>query len=325
MAAEEFKNLIYPTRRLTHAKILVTGATGFIGRHLTKALILAGADVFGFSRRKSDDLGSDKTFVGDISDVETVLNVIENIKPHFVFHLAASKLRAAEPDDFRRCFDKNLIGTLNLLEACHVSSKNSRIVALGTCEEYGRATPPYTEDIREAPVSAYSCSKLATTMLLQTFHRVQGLPVVVLRPSLAYGPGQDDDMFLPVLIKCLLRKSRFAMSPGDQLRDFIYIDDLIEAILLAATSPESTGKVINISSDEPTKIKDLAKIVATIIEPDAYKLLDIGKISYRLGEAMKYWADNKLAKLILDWQPKVSLLEGLGKTVEFYRTNLIKN
>lgn len=325
MAAEKTEKLIYPTEKLRHARILVTGATGFIGRHLTKALILAGVDVFGFSRRKSDDLGSDKTFVGDISDRETVLNIIENIKPHYVFHLAASKLRTAEPDDFRRCFDKNLIGTLNLLEACHVSSKNSRIVALGTCEEYGGATPPYIEDIREAPVSAYSCSKLATTILLQTFHRVHGLPVVVLRPSLAYGPGQDDDMFLPALIRCLLRKSRFAMSPGNQLRDFIYIDDLIEAILLAATSPESTGKVINISSGEPIKINHLAKMVAAIIEPDAHKLLDVGKISYRFGEAMKYWADNRLANLILGWQPKVSLLEGLEKTVEFYRANCIEN
>jgi nucleoside-diphosphate-sugar epimerase len=317
--------IVEKTEQLRHTKILVTGATSFIGRHLTEALILAGADVFSFSRRKSDDLGSDKTFVGDISDRETVLNIVDDIRPDFVFHLAASKLRTAEPADFRQCFNKNLIGTLNLVEACHVASKNSRIVTLGTCEEYGGTTPPYSEGMREAPVSAYSCSKLATTILLQTFHRVHGLPVVVLRPSLAYGPGQGDDMFLPVLIKRLLRKSRFAMSPGHQLRDFIFIDDLIEALLLASTNPESTGKVINISSGEPIKIKDLAKMVATIIGPDTYKLLDMGKISYRLGEAMKYCADNKIAKLVLGWQPKVSLIEGLGKTVEFYRVNLNEN
>ena len=170
------------------------------------------------------------------------------------------------------------------------------------------------------PVSAYSFSKVAAAQLLQTFHRIHGLPIVVLRPSLAYGPGQGNEMFLPALIWSLLRGRRFAMSRGEQTRDYVYIDDVIAALLRAAVCPEATGQVINVSSGEPSRIVDIAKLAADLIGNNAESLLDIGKIEYRQGEAINYWADRSKAKQLLGWEPNVTLHDGLARTVEHYRS-----
>jgi nucleoside-diphosphate-sugar epimerase len=234
--------------------------------------------------------------------------------------LSANKTRSAEIDDFRQCIDQNLIGTLNLLEACQLSSCSPRFISICTCEEYGGADAPYLETMREIPVSAYSCSKVATTQLLQTLHRTQGLPVIVLRPSLAYGPGQGDEMFLPALIHSLLNGNRFAMSRGEQSRDYVYIDDVIAALLKAAVCADVTGQIINISSGEPSRIIDVTKLVVDLIGNEVETLLDIGKIKYRKGEAMNYWADRSKAKELLGWEPKISLQDGVTRTVEYYRS-----
>lgn len=308
-----------PASQLKGATVLISGVTGFIGRHLAGALNVSGARVYGLSRAGAPDFAEGHCFVCDISDRPHVNEIIYEIRPSYIFHLAANKARSAEIEDFRRCIDQNLIGTLNLLEACQLSSCKPRFITLGTCEEYGGADAPYFEMMREMPVSAYSCSKVAATQLLQTFHRIHGFPVVVLRPSLAYGPGQGDEMFLPALIRSLLRGQRFAMSRGEQTRDYVYIDDVIAATLQAAVCSDATGQVINISSGEPSRIVDVTKLVVGLIGNNVESLLDIGKIEYRQGEAMNYWADRTKAKQLLDWEPNVALRDGLARTVEHYR------
>lgn len=309
-----------PASQLKDATVLISGATGFIGRHLARTLNISGAHVYGLSRAGASDFTDGYCIACDISDRARVNEVIHEVRPSYIFHLAANKARSADIKDFRQCIDQNLIGTLNLLEACQLSSSNSRFITLGTCEEYGGADAPYFETMREMPVSAYSCSKVAVTQLLQTFHRIHGFPVVVLRPSLAYGPGQGDEMFLPALIRALLRGQRFAMSRGEQTRDYVYIDDVIAALLRAAVCSDATGQVINISSGEPSKIIDVTKLVVGLIGNSVESLLDIGKIEYRQGEAMSYWADRSRAKNLLGWEPGVSLRDGLARTVEYYRS-----
>lgn len=305
--------------RLRGAKVIITGATGFIGRHLARTLVASGACVYGLSRGASD-CADVRNFVCDITDRARLNEIVSEIRPAYIFHLAANKARRAEIEDFRQCFDENLIGPLNLLEACLASPGVSRFVTLGTCEEYGGADAPYLEATREVPVSAYSCSKVAMTQLLQTYHRIHGFPVVVLRPSLAYGPGQGDEMFLPALIRSLLSGQRFAMSRGEQTRDFVYIDDVVEALLLAAVRPEAIGQVINISSGTPTRIVDVTRLAVDLIGNGVEALLDIGKIAYRQGEAMNYWADRTKAGQLLGWEPGVGLHDGMARTVAYYRS-----
>lgn len=322
MLAGKSEILNISASQLRGANVLITGATGFIGRHLSRALELLGARIFGLSRSASPDIVESNRFICDIADRACVHEIVTHVRPAYIFHLAANKARRVEIEDFRRCFDDNLIGTLNLLEACEALPNTVRFITLGTCEEYGGADAPYSEAMREVPVSAYSCSKVAVTQLLQTFHRIRGFPVVVLRPSLAYGPGQGDEMFLPALIKALLTGRRFPMSLGEQTRDYIYVDDVIEALLLAAVCPDATGQVINISSGEPTRIIEVAKLVAGLIGRGAEGLIDFGKLEYRRGEAMNYWAERTKARRLLGWQPRVDLPNGLARTVEYYRATL---
>jgi UDP-glucose 4-epimerase len=168
-------------------------------------------------------------------------------------------------------------------------------------------------------VTAYSLSKAAVTHLLQTLHRTHRCPAVVLRPSLAYGPGQGNDMFLPDLIRTLLAGRRFTMSEGDQTRDYVYIDDLIEAILLASARPAAMGQVINISSGVPVPLKDVARLAARKIGPDAEGLLDLGSKDYRPNEIMEYVASHRLAEELLGWRPHTPLDDGLTTTVEYFR------
>lgn len=306
--------------RLQGESVLISGVTGFIGRHLARVLNASGARVYGLSRLGAQDFADGHCFVCDIQDRERLNEIVREVRPSYVFHLAANKSRSARISDFRECIDQNLIGTLNLLEACQLAACTPRFISVGTCEEYGGAEAPYHETLRESPVSAYSCSKVAVTQLLQTFHRIHGLPVVVLRPSLAYGPGQGEEMFLPALIRSLLSGQRFAMSRGEQTRDYVYIDDVVEAMLRAAVCQDATGQVINVSSGEPARIVDVTRRVVELIGNDAADLLDVGKLDYRHGEAMNYWADRTRARTLLGWEPSVSLLDGLARTVEHYRT-----
>ena len=307
------------TNQLQVAKVIITGATGFIGRHLAQAVAASGASVYGLSRSESY-IADVHGYVCDITDRRLLNEIVGDVRPSHIFHLAGNKARSANIKDFRQCIDENLIGTLNLLEACEAASCVPRFISLGTCEEYGGAEAPYLETTREVPVSAYSCSKVAMTQLLQTYHRIHGFPTVVLRPSLAYGPGQGDEMFLPALIRSLLSGQRFAMSRGGQTRDYVYIDDLIRAILLAAERPEAIGQVINISSGMPTRIIDVTRLAVNLIGKEAEALLDIGKIAYRQGEAMNYWANRAKAKQLLGWEPGVNLCDGMARTVAYYKS-----
>lgn len=305
---------------------LVTGISGFIGRNLAAALRFRGIHVVGIVRGTEQSSSNDEiTIHGDITDRSFVVNIIQDHRPDVVFHLAANKSRIGGIEDFRQSLEDNLMGTLNLAEACIGKPYIQRFVAMGTCEEYGQSTVPFIEDMRESPVSAYSFSKTAATHLLQTLHRSHHLPVSVLRPSLAYGPGQMADMFLPALIQTLLKKKTFAMSGGQQTRDFVYIDDLIEAITLAATIPDAVGKVINIGSGVPVLLKNLALMVANKIGVGADELIEAGKKCYRPNEIMDYVASNRAAKDILGWWPRTAFDEGLNLTVEYYRRLLAED
>lgn len=301
--------------------VLITGVTGFVGRHLARTLLDAGACVYGLSRRSADDLGLAQHFLCDVTEQKKLLEIVGDTRPSYIFHLAANKARSSDINNFRACVNDNVVGAINLVESCEGASIRPKIIAIGTCEEYGDADPPYYESMRESPMNGYSCSKTAVTQILLARHRTVGLPVVVLRPTLAYGPGQSDEMFLPSLIRALLCGTRFAMSRGEQSRDFVYVDDLICAVLKAALEPACVGQIVNISSGQPTTLLDVTRMVLRVLGQDMAGLLDIGSREYRKGESMHYWADRSKSKMLMNWEPKVGLDEGVAKTIDYYRAN----
>jgi len=300
--------------------VLVTGANGFIGHHICKALYSSGADVVGLFKQdhKKQHYFSEQ-YTADICDPQAIKHVVEEVNPDIVVHLAGEKLRTNYIADFRTSYETNLIGSLNLIQACQKVDNLIAFVHIGSCEEYGMQPPPFDEDLKEEPVSAYGVAKLAVTQLLQSLSKDLGFPSIILRPSIIYGPGQSTDMFIPELIKTLISGDRFEMTLGEQTRDFVYIADVVDAIMKVCDLESLGGQVVNISSNSPVNINELAKKIANMISPATIKLLKIGAKPYQPSETMNYWANNNRALELLGWKPRVMIDAGLKSTVSYYK------
>lgn len=301
---------------LRNTRVFITGANGFIGHHLVRRLLDQGASVSVLGRKKDQYSLPVTEYTGDLKDRGTIESCLTQADPEIIFHLAAYKERSPKMEAFATAVEENLMGSLNLFSAMGGLKNLRSAVVTGTAEEYGNNPSPFTEGMRESPVSSYSYSKLCVTQLCQVLSGLHGLPLVVIRPTLAYGPGQPGDMFLPALIQALAADQPFPMSPGGQTRDFIYIDDLVDALLLAAQRPGLAGEIINVGSGLPLKIADLAlKTEQMMAKKD---LIRLGAIPYRAGEIMEYFVENGKAKKLLGWEPKVGIEEGLRRTIDHY-------
>jgi UDP-glucose 4-epimerase len=309
---------------LKNKEVLVTGAAGFIGSHLTKRLLEEGAEVHAFLRKDSnqfrirDLIGDITVWYGDLRDYPSICSCIKNSKPQIVFHLAALRNVKRDPELIEPMIDINIKGTINLLRGI-IKEKITleRFVNTGSSEEYGNGSVPFNEGQKEIPVSPYSASKVAAVYFCQMLYRTMGLPTVTLRPFLTYGPYQDIDMFIPSLIYHCIEGKDFPMTEGDQTREFNYIDDIIEAYLLAARCPKVSGEIINIGNGIEYRIKDVAKKIVHIMgEP--IRLL-VGALPKRAGETEHVFCSNEKAKGLLGWSPRINLNEGLERTIDWYK------
>lgn len=302
--------------KIKNKKILITGANGFIGRRLTDFLLELGAVVATFDIVPINGRRPDMAIMGDLRDRSLVYDTLAKIRPEIVYHLAAMKDRSIGLTDFQNLLDVNLIGSMNLFTAIKEVGSVRRIVVVATAEEYGHNPCPFKETMRELPVSAYSFSKMCMTRLCETLYNLHGMPFVMLRPTLAYGPGQAIDMFIPSLIDSLLKGQFFAMTPGEQSRDFVYIDDLVDALLKAAAIEEINGMIFNIGSGTPVQLSEVARMIGSMTGKE--KLLKIGEKNYRCGEIMDYYVDTAKAKKLLGWKPITTLDVGLQMTIESF-------
>ena len=294
-------------------KVLLTGGRGFIGSRLKKSLADTGAQVYSLDSRPAGERDP-REIVCDLRDGVSVREVVESVSPEMVFHLAAAVDRNQAPEMLRPMLETNLFGSLNLFEALRGKSYCRAVVVSGTAEEYGRAVPPFLESYHEDPVGPYSFSKVCVSHLTRLFFNVYGLPVMVLRPTLAYGPGQEQVMFIPSLLGALSRGEKFAMTAGEQTRDFIYVDDLVKAYMLAGLSSGGFGEIYNIGSGAPCRIADLARMAAKLFKKE--HLLDIGAKDYRSAEIMDYRVDISKARKTFGWSPETGLEAGLRLTLE---------
>ena len=297
---------------------LVTGGAGFIGTSLVNRLARDGVRVMVLDRVDHRPMpGVDRVVVADLADTQALRELLADTTPDLVFHLAASKIRASELTAYREALEVNVLGTLSLCEAMLTTVPDARLVAIGTAEEYGPAPGPYVESERELPISAYSLSKLAMSRMLETLARVNGLRATVLRPSVCYGPNQPPDMFISALVAALVVGREFPMTPGEQTRDFIYVDDLVDAIVQAGSHDEAIGRIINVGAGVETRLGDLALLVEKLVGAEG--LVRLGATPYRAGEQMKYCIDSTLACELLGWESTTPLEEGLRRTIDAAR------
>jgi UDP-glucose 4-epimerase len=306
-------------------RILITGASGFISKHLLEKLsktsyLIGCVDLF-FSPLFIERYGERvELFTGNILDRSFMTSCVQDFSPDYVFHLAGSKSRTNSLPEFKSSYEINYLGTLSLFEALLKCQNLQLVTILGSMDEYGHTDAPFIEDSYELPSSAYGLSKLSATKLALFFNRQYNFPVVVLRPTIAYGPFQGEEMFIPALIKTLLRKEPFKMTKGDQLRDFLYINDLIDALIKEINCKGLEGQVINIGFGNSVMIKDIALQIASIT--NSLENLKIGALPYRSSEIMDCTVDISKASALLHWYPKTKLTDGLVKTIAFYKENL---
>lgn len=293
-------------------KVLVTGAEGFIGRHLVKALLSCGAEIHGlYLKNPAKDISGKMCWhKADVRNGKALKRLVKKVKPDFVFHLAALLEKGEKPELVNRIMATNFYGTFNLLQAL-AGAKFSKLVFLGSGEEYGKNKAPFNEKQNVQPVSPYGVSKAAAENICLVFFKIFNYPVVILRPAVVYGPGQKNKMFIPSLLNTLVKNQPFKMSGGKQKRDFIYIDDLIEAILAATVKPVK-GEIINIGSGKSYSLKQVVAIARKISGSKGIISFDL---PYRQSEIMNYSFDISKAKKFLGWQPAYSLEDGLKEII----------
>lgn len=297
----------------------MTGANGFIGTHLIKRLSQENVKVGAVIRTNQSCVTPDQDIEiirCDLNDFANLQRQVAGFRPDIVYHLAGVRPQGDTWQAIQQAYAINLLGTMHLLRALD-GLKCQSVVLAGSAAEYGRGPAPYQEHQGLQAVSAYGCAKAAATLLGKLCYEYFRLPVVTLRLTLVYGPGQGADFFISQLIKTLLLGQPFPMTGGEQYRDFIYVSDVAEALWLAANTPRAAGGIFNIGQGFSQPIKDVALLVATML--DCCELLHFGKKPYPKGEQFAYCVDTHLARQVLQWQPKVSLMQGLKDTLQWFK------
>ena len=314
---------------LTGRRVLVTGAGGFIGSHLTEKLVECGASVRAFVHYRGDGgwgwlddstlRDEIEVLPGDITDRDSVYAAAKGCD--YVFHLAAL---IAIPYSYKAPLSyirTNLEGTLNILQAVRDLGV-LRLVHTSTSETYGTARyVPIDESHPLQGQSPYSASKIAADKMAEAFHVSFRTPVVTVRPFNTYGPRQSDRAVIPTIItQCLARKP-VKLGNLAPTRDFNYVSDTVEGFLRAATAPGVEGMAINLGSGREISIGDLASLIASLTSGEEEVVLEAERVRPSGSEVERLLASNVLAQTRLGWQPAVSLRDGLRETIRWIESN----
>ena len=300
--------------------ILIIGGSGFIGRHLAEKCLELTPSVTCLGLPEDErDLKGASFLRADIRSAKGLKKILSGKQFDHVFNLSGYIDHAPYFQGGRRAIESHFVGLMNLAE-CLNSKRLKSFVNVGSSDEYGNAKAPQKESMRESPISPYAFSKTASAYFIKMLHNSEGFPGVVLRLFLVYGPGQDNKRFLPQIIKGCLENKVFKTSKGVQTRDFCYIDDVVEVIIKAATSKAAKGHVINIGSGKPVLVKDVVKKVMALTGGGRPIF---GSHPYRKNENMKICADIGLAKRILKWKPRTNIDDGLRRTIDYYKNNMV--
>lgn len=311
--------------RISNKRIFITGGCGFIGSHLVKRCIQLGAHVGVLAYPKDscwrlkEVRSKIKIFETSIMEGGKLVILIQKFRPQLVFHLAALLRRERSFKLIEELQRVHVEGTWHVLNALVENADLNRFIHMGTSEEYGNGKAPFREDQREIPVSPYSLTKIIATKMVEYLAREGALPAVIVRPSLIYGPAQNFGMLIPDIIRACIEKKDFPMTSGNQTKDFLFVDDFIEGLLLAAQTPGIDGEIINLGSGKETPVREVAAMaIETLRNPIKIRL---GAIPHRKGEGMHSWLDVSKTKRMLGWEGRTDLKEGLKRTSAWYKAN----
>jgi dTDP-glucose 4,6-dehydratase len=310
-------------------KVLVTGAGGFIGSHLTEALVTAGAQVRAMVHYNSagrrgwldqSPLKNDMEIVaGDITDGGSVSAAMQG--RDVVFHLAALIAIPYSYSAPLSYVQTNIVGTLNVLEAARRLG-TSRVIQTSTSEVYGTAQfVPISETHPLQGQSPYSASKIGADKLAESYFRSFDLPVVTVRPFNTYGPRQSARAVLPTIITQCLAGKTVRLGSLTPTRDLNFVSDTAAGFMACAAHPDAVGRTLNIGSGREISVGDLAQLTASLIGADVRIECEDQRLRPPGSEVERLLADNRLAAEVVGWKPAVSLETGLQRTIDWFREN----
>jgi NAD dependent epimerase/dehydratase len=319
----------YVLMELNKKKILVTGADGFIGSHLTEDLVDKGYDVRAFVYYNSfnswgwlDTFPAEKLkkleiFSGDIRDPNGVRTAMKDID--VVFHLAALiaiPYSYHSPDSY---VDTNIRGTLNILQAAR-EFKVEKLLVTSTSEVYGTACyVPIDEKHPRQGQSPYSATKIGADCLAESFYRSFGLPVTIVRPFNTFGPRQSARAIIPTIITQLLSGSKeIKLGALEPTRDLVFVKDTVNGFIEIAQSDGLTGEEVNIASHSEISIGNLAQMIIAKIKPSAKILVEEQRIRPEQSEVMRLYGSNVKLLQNTGWKQKYSFEQGLDMTIEWF-------
>ena len=300
-------------------KILIIGGTGFLGFHLAKLCLKRNYKVYSLSRNKPKK----KRFLlnviyiyADISkkrELNLKLNSLKNI--NYVVNFGGE----VNHKKLKKTYLSHFYGVKNISDI--LLKKNiEKFIQVGSSLEYGNYKSPQKETSNLKPSSNYSKAKAKSSKLLLSLFKKKNFPVTIVRPYQVYGPYQDLNRFIPIVINSCLKNEKFPCSEGLQSRDFLYIDAFVNSILKLILKKEAVGETFNIGYGTPKQIKEIIKLIQKKIGK-GYP--EFGKIRLRDDENLITYPNIKKTKKLLGWKPKFDFKSGLYKTINFYKRNNI--
>lgn len=306
--------------RLDQSRILITGGTGFLGRHLVRALLAQGIApdlIVRPATAKALQAGPCPVHGAALEDPAALAALVHELRPEVIFHLGGFTSPARDLTHSAEVIAVNYAATVALANAA-LETGVARFITTGTSEEYGRQAAPFAETLPERPLSPYSASKAAASLWLRMLAGTHGLPMVLLRPFLVYGPGQPPPKLVPTAILAALAGEDFPMTSGAQMRELTYVGDVVEGLLAAATRPSAVGETFNLGSGDERSVMSIVERIYALVGGPGHPRP--GALPDRGNDMQRYCADTKHSAEHLGWQAKTPLDQGLSETIAWARS-----
>ena len=292
--------------------ILIVGGTGFLGYHLAKRSLTKGWQVTSISSKPPKKIRYLPKVKYIICDITKKKSLKRNIQKSFKYVVNLGGY--VDHSNKKKTFESHYTGCKNLTEI-FLKKTPKAFIQMGSSVEYGNLKSPQKENGKCNPKSIYGHAKLLSSKHLVDLFKKKKFPSTILRLYLTYGPRQDLNRFLPIIITGCVKNKKFPCSRGNQFRDFVHINDVVNAILKSLTNKNARGQIINIGSGKPKKIRNIIEHVKKISK-GGYP--QFGKVKLRKDEILKIYPCIKKAKSLIKWQPQISFEKGIKGTIKSY-------
>lgn len=305
-------------------RAFVTGATGFVGANLVRQLLQKHYDVHIVVRNKNhfwriqDIIEKLHIYSNDLSNLSSLEKLIKKISPNHIFHLAAYGAYSSQ-NNMQKAIQTNIIGLQNLLLASKDVPYES-FINTGSSSEYGWKNKPMEEADSLEPISYYAATKATASYLCQVFAKTNNKPISTFRLFSVYGPFEEPTRFIPTAMKAALTNTPLSLTPGKIARDFIYIDDVIDAYIQVSKKGIGNGEVFNIGTGKQSTNQKVASIIKKCHNNSL--LIEKGMFPARSWDTNFWVANTNKTKKMLNWQPRYILEDGLKNTYDWFSKNL---